>query len=138
MALVAAVLSAGACGEDGQPRKPSRPPAPAKKDPPAVSSGFEDVPIPRGSKPYPPEIPHAWRVEALTYEELVAWYRKRMPAGEDFRGWAWCRRGGSISRRFYSHLYSRGARQILSVALTGVDPPAVQIGRDRSGPCPTS
>lgn len=132
--LVGAALASGACGEDSEPQRPSQPPTQEREPPAAVSSGIEGVPIPRGSKPYPPEIPDAWRVEALTYEELVAWYHERMPVGKDFRDWDWCRVGGSVDRRFYSLVYSQG-KKILSVALTGGDPPAVQIGRDRSGPC---
>jgi hypothetical protein len=133
--LVGAALASGACGEDSKPQQPSQPPARKSNSPAAVSSGIEGVPIPSGSKRYPPEIPDAWGVEALTYMKLVDWYHEHMPVGKNFRDWDWCRTAGGVDRNFYSLIYSQGVRKILSVALTGVDPPAVQIRQDRSGPC---
>ena len=92
------------------------------------------MPIPQGAR-RDQEVRDAWRVAALTYDELVAWYHKRMPVGEDFRDWDWCDTGGKIESGTYALIYSQGPKKILSVSLTRNPTPAAQIGADRSGPC---
>lgn len=143
---VCAALAAS-CGDDGTDNESAAPEqvqtAPtdaqaggAAPDLGVKDSGVEGVPVPESATAAGGEL---WTVPDVSYLELVAWYEERMPEGADFGRWGWCDTGGgegvSAGESNHAHIYSRGARGILAVAVTNDDPPGIVIGADKSGPC---
>jgi hypothetical protein len=135
--LIAAVLLilglAGGCGggdDNGNNQGTGEKSASEAAATPAISSGIEDVPIPRDSH-QSAERKGQFEVLGMTFDEVVDWYDLRLPEGKDFKRWQWC--DTDVDTENPSRRYSQGSR-ILSVSITDDTPPGVLI-RVKSGTC---
>lgn len=118
LALVVALLAVAGCAQDDGAELAGR------------DSGIHGVPIPSTAER---DGDAGWTVPGSSFEEVVEFYEREMPEGQDWRGWAWCDTGGGET--IHAHIYARPGRRVLAVAITNDDPPAIVIGADRSGPC---
>jgi hypothetical protein len=104
----------------------------------AVNSRIEGLPVPEGAKRHP-GAKGVWRVNQASYQELVTWYRERLPVRMGWvpegggTVWQWC--GLTKGDGFTQWSYARDGRGLLIVQVSDFDPPTVQLGVDEEKTC---
>jgi hypothetical protein len=103
-----------------------------------VNSRIEGLPVPEGAKRHP-GAEGVWRVNEASYEELVTWYRERLPVRTGWvpegggTVWQWCEL--TKGEGFTQWSYARDGRGLLIVQVSDFDPPTVQLRVDEQKTC---
>jgi hypothetical protein len=103
-----------------------------------VNSGIRGLPVPEGAKRHP-GAKGVWRVNRASYQELVTWYRERLPVRTGWvpesggTAWQWC--GLTKGDGFTQWSYARDGRGLLIVQVSDFDPPTVQLSVDEKKAC---